>query len=93
MDRTAQHEHPVAHAREPGYGGVQVKMPVATQIVALSTVLTVPAKPPASGTLFLWPGLQPLPGGANFNPIGNGVLQPVLTWGGTCAPTASSFLS
>ncbi len=69
-----------------GYGGVQIKMPTATEIVSLHTVLTVPSKPPATGTLFLWPGLQPLPGSKNFDPIGNGVLQPVLTWGGTCAP-------
>ncbi len=73
-----------------GYGGVQVQMPTTAQIVALHTVLAVPAKPPPAGTLFLWPGLQPLPKSANFNPIGNGVLQPVLTWGGTCAPTAPS---
>jgi hypothetical protein len=57
-----------------------------TQITRLQTTLAAPAKPPASGTLFLWPGLQPLPGGENFNPIGNGVLQPVLTWGNSCAP-------
>ena len=37
---------------------------------------------------FLWPGLQPLPGGANYQPIDNGVLQPVLTWGPTCAPNS-----
>jgi hypothetical protein len=51
---------------------------------AVHTTLRVPAKPPATGTLFLWPGLQPF--GANFFPIGNGVLQPVLTWGPSCAP-------
>jgi hypothetical protein len=56
----------------------------------LHTTMTVPEKPPPSGTLFLWPGLQPLPGGKNYNPIGNGVLQPVLMWSGTCAPTAPS---
>jgi hypothetical protein len=79
-------------ARSPtpsnGFGSIQIKIPTAAQIVGLRTVLTVPAKPPPSGTLFLWPGLQPLPGSANFNPIGNGVLQPVLTWGTTCAPNA-----
>lgn len=73
-----------------GYGDVEFNISTQTQIVALHTTLTVPAKPPASGTLFLWPGLQPLPGGKDYNPIGNGVLQPVLTWGGTCAPTAPS---
>jgi hypothetical protein len=70
------------------YGAVEFNIATQTQIVGLHTTLTVPAKPPPSGTLFLWPGLQPLPGGKNYNPIGNGVLQPVLTWGGTCAPTA-----
>jgi hypothetical protein len=54
------------------------------QIVRLQTKLVVPPTPPASGTLFLWPGLQP--DGVNFEPIDNGVLQPVLTWGPSCAP-------
>jgi hypothetical protein len=70
------------------YGTVEFNISTKNQIVALRTTLTVPPKPPASGTLFLWPGLQPLPAGQNYNPIGNGVLQPVLTWGGTCAPGA-----
>lgn len=56
------------------------------QIVKLQTTMVVPPKPPPSGTLFLWPGLQPF--GANFEPIDNGVLQPVLTWGPACAPVA-----
>ncbi len=73
-----------------GYGSVQIQVPTAAQILGLHTVLAVPAAPPPSGTLFLWPGLQPLPKSTNFSPIGNGVLQPVLTWGGTCAPTAPS---
>ncbi len=72
------------------YGDVEFNISTQTQIVGLHTTMAVPAKPPASGTLFLWPGLQPLPGGKDYNPIGNGVLQPVLTWGGTCAPTAPS---
>ncbi|MGA2451375.1 MAG: hypothetical protein ABTD50_22185 [Polyangiaceae bacterium] len=71
-----------------GYGGVQIKIPTTGHIVGLHTVLTVPAKPPEAGTLFLWPGLQPLPTSVDFDPIGNGVLQPVLTWGGTCAPNS-----
>jgi hypothetical protein len=73
-----------------GSGNVEFNISTKTQIVGLHTTMTVPEKPPPSGTLFLWPGLQPLPGGKNYNPIGNGVLQPVLTWGGTCAPTAPS---
>src|SRR5262249_51794100 len=52
--------------------------------------LTVPANPTTSSTLFIWPGLEPLPGGTNYNPIGIGVLQPVLTWGTSCAPGSPS---
>jgi len=76
-----------------GYGTVEFSASTKTQILELQTTLTVPPKPNPSGTLFLWPGLQPLPGGQNYNPIGNGVLQPVLTWGGTCAPTAPNDYS
>ncbi|KAI8615912.1 hypothetical protein BC830DRAFT_1120302 [Chytriomyces sp. MP71] len=36
-------------------------------------------------TLFIWPGLQP-GYASNFLPIDNGVLQPVLTHGSSCAP-------
>jgi hypothetical protein len=56
------------------------------EIIGLTTKLTVPPLPPATGTLFLWPGLQPDTDGRNFLPIDNGVLQPVLTWGPSCAP-------
>jgi hypothetical protein len=53
------------------------------------TILTVPALPTAqSGTLFISPGIQP--GGQNYEPIENGVLEPVLTWGPSCAPGSSS---
>ena len=70
--------------RVTGYGTVLVSANSKNQIVRLQTTLVVPPQPPASGTLFLWPGLQP--NGANFEPIDNGVLQPVLTWGPSCAP-------
>lgn len=71
-----------------GYGEVNFKASTTTQIIELQTTLTVPARPSSSSTLFLWPGLEPLPGGANYNPIGVGVLQPVLTWGTSCAPNS-----
>jgi len=67
-----------------GYGTVLFSVNAKNQIVRLQTTMVVPPQPPASGTLFLWPGLQP--NGANFQPIDNGVLQPVLTWGPSCAP-------
>jgi hypothetical protein len=41
-----------------------------------------------SGTLYVWPGIQPFSNSQNFNPIGNGILQPVLSIGPTCAPGA-----
>ncbi|KAJ3277531.1 hypothetical protein HDU76_010326 [Blyttiomyces sp. JEL0837] len=63
------------------------------QFVSLRSKLLVPPVPPKPAidhvaTYFLWPGLQP---GyqdltANFQPIGNGVLQPVLTYGPACTP-------
>ena len=68
------------------YGTVYFISNTRTQIVRLQTTMIVPPKPPASGTLFLWPGLEPLSGSAHFSPIGTGVLQPVLTWGNSCAP-------
>jgi hypothetical protein len=77
-----------------GYGFVDFAASSKNQVLSLSTTLTVPSKPiQNTGTLFLWPGLQP--GGANYDPIDNGVLQPVLTWGPTCAPTSpnSSYAS
>eukprot|EP00835_Amoeboradix_gromovi_P001640 NODE_79_length_22985_cov_0.358401.p8 type:complete len:244 gc:universal NODE_79_length_22985_cov_0.358401:12450-13181(+) len=50
------------------------------------STITVPKIPPKEWkTLFLWPGLQP-GGGKNYYPIDNGVLQPVLTYGESCAP-------
>ncbi|WP_437835581.1 hypothetical protein [Sorangium sp. So ce1153] len=71
-----------------GFGFVELDVSTQNQIIALETTLTVPPSPPASGTLFLWPGLQPSPGGHNYDVLDNGVLQPVLTWGPTCAPTS-----
>ncbi|MBF6329962.1 hypothetical protein [Nocardia transvalensis] len=66
---------------------VYFKLPVDNEMVRLQTHFTVPPKLPRVGTMFLWPGLEPRPGGRNYNPIGLGVLQPVLTWGPSCAPT------
>ncbi len=73
--------------RSNDYGFVEIAASSKNQILSLTTTLAVPVKPTEnSGTLFLWPGLQP--GGANYDPIDNGVLQPVLTRGPTCAPNA-----
>ncbi len=66
-------------------GNVEFTASTQTHVTSLTTTLTVPAKPTSeNGTLFLWPGLEPL-----TQTIATlGVLQPVLTWGGTCAPGA-----
>ena len=69
-----------------GHGFVELDASPSNRIVGLETTLTVPASPPQRGTLFLWPGLQPEVGGEGYVPIGNGVLQPVLAWGTSCAP-------
>jgi hypothetical protein len=69
------------------FTGVYVPIDVSNQITNLKTSLIVPQEPPATGTLFLWPGLDPRTGGTNYMPINNGVLQPVLTWGPSCAPS------
>jgi Putative Ig domain len=65
--------------------------PSNNQYLGYSTSITVPPLPTVPTTsgaaLFLWPGLDPLPSGVMYNPIGNGVLQPVLTFGPSCAPT------
>ena len=59
------------------------------EITRLQTSFIVPPEQPdvRSGVIFLWPGLESRPGAKNFEPIDNGVLQPVLTWGYSCAPT------
>ena len=75
----------LAHAPPETFTGIVFRARPPNAITALKTTLTVPDEPPATGTLFLWPGLQPHRAGAHFRPIDNGVLQPVLTWGPSCA--------
>ena len=71
--------------------GVVYQAVVGSQLVGLSTQLAVPSEPAKRGTLFLWPGVQPDTGALNYLPISNGVLQPVLTWGPSCAPGHRRF--
>ena len=71
------------------YAAVKWVVAGTTQLVGLWTTMIVPAKPAAmSGTLYVWPGIQPFSDSQNFYPIGNGILQPVLSLGPTCAPGA-----
>lgn len=69
-----------------GNGNVQFMVTADNQILRMRTTLEVPGKPNGTTTLFLWPGLEPVQGSDHYTPIGTGVLQPVLTWGGSCAP-------
>ena len=77
-----------ANATVNSYGFVRLAVASNNKIVELDTTMVVPETPDPSGTLFLWPGLQPVMGGANYSALDNGVLQPVLTWGSTCAPSS-----
>jgi hypothetical protein len=58
-------------------------------ITSLKTTLLVPKKPTVMQVLFIWPGLQ-CNNGQDPARIGNGILQPVLTWGPSCAPKRPS---
>jgi hypothetical protein len=69
------------------YGAVKYLLPASNEIVDFKTVLAVPKTPTMMGTLFIWPGLQSN-GGKDPARLGNGILQPVLTWGHSCAPGA-----
>lgn len=75
-------------ARKQGSGGTNLQTSGTVEILSFHAVMKVPSKPtPTRGTLFLWPGLQPL---KSDSTIGYGVLQPVLTWGSSCAPGSLS---
>lgn len=77
--------------RTAGYGNTSLQTSGTVEFVSARSTMIVPAVPaPTRGTLFLWPGLQPL---RSDGVIGYGVLQPVLTWGTSCAPGGTSRLS
>ncbi|GAB0105338.1 hypothetical protein JMUB6875_43160 [Nocardia sp. JMUB6875] len=62
--------------------------PTPNGITGLQTNFVVPPEPTAKqGTVYIWPGLQPLSTGENYDRMGNGVLQPILAWtdGGGCS--------
>jgi hypothetical protein len=75
-------------ARE--FAGLKYLARTPNQITSFKTTLVVPKTPTARQTLFIWPGLQSRDGAADPGRVGNGVLQPVLTWGGSCAPKRPS---
>lgn len=73
------------------FAGVKFLARSPNEIVSFKTTLVVPETPSARQTLFIWPGLQSRDGAADPGRIGNGVLQPVLTWGPSCAPKMPSM--
>lgn len=72
------------------FAGVKYLARTPNEIVSFKTTLVVPKTPTAKQTLFIWPGLQSRDGAADPGRVGNGVIQPVLTWGGSCAPKQPS---
>jgi hypothetical protein len=70
------------------YSGVKMLIRSPNAVLSFKTTLQVPKPPTQRQTLFVWPGLQSRDGAADPGRVGNGVLQPVLTWGGSCAPKA-----
>ncbi|HTU60552.1 MAG TPA: hypothetical protein VMF89_19005 [Polyangiales bacterium] len=75
---------------------IMMIVPAPNTVSRFVTTLHVPKQPSSRSTLFIWPGLQHS-GGADPGRVGNGVLQPVLTWGPSCArsapPSATSYSS
>jgi hypothetical protein len=77
--------------RKQGSGETDFQTSGSVEILSVHTIMKVPSKPsPSQGTLFLWPGLQPLQMDMT---VGYGVLQPVLAWGVSCAPGSPSGYS
>lgn len=77
------------------YGALKYLAPSGVQILSLKTTMVVPTVPTQKQTLFIWPALQnrAAPDPAR---VGNGILQPVLTWGGSCntkVPSAKEYYS
>ena len=66
---------------------VMMIVPAPNTVSRFVTTLHVPKQPSSRSTLFIWPGLQHS-GGADPGRVGNGVLQPVLTWGPSCSRSA-----
>jgi hypothetical protein len=83
----------VTSSRVSGPGSIEYDVDAPNVFTGLRTTLAVPAKPAPNGQIFLWSGIQPTPNGMNFQPIGNGALLPVLTWGPSCVPDAPASYS
>jgi hypothetical protein len=71
-----------------GAGLIEYDVKASNVFTGLRTTLVVPATPEPNGPVFVWPGIQPAPSGPSFEPIGNGALMSVLSWGTACAAEA-----
>jgi hypothetical protein len=69
------------------YAVIMFNLPAPNKVSRFQTILPAPKLPTQRNTLFIWPGLQHS-GGSDPGRVGNGVLQPVLTWGPSCSPKA-----
>lgn len=84
----------VTSGRMSGPGLIEYDVDAPNVFTALRTTVMVPAEPPPDGPIFIWSGMQPTPNGMNYQPIGNGGLMPVLTWGtSACAQDAPASYS
>jgi hypothetical protein len=83
----------VTSGRVSGPGLIEYAVDAPNVFIALRTTLAVPAEPPPDGHIFIWPGVQPTPHGMNFQPIGNGAVLSVLTWGPLCPSDAPASYS
>jgi len=71
-----------------GAGMIEYDVNGSNVFTGLRTTLVVPATPEPNGPVYVWPGIQPAPSGSSFQPIGNGALMSVLTWGAVCSADA-----
>jgi hypothetical protein len=76
-----------------GAGLIEYDIHGSNVFTGLRTTLVVPAKPEPTGQVYVWPGIQPTPNGSNFQPIGNGALMGVLTWGAVCTMESAASYS
>jgi hypothetical protein len=74
-----------------GLIGYDVSLP--NVFTRLRTTLAVPAEPAPNGQIYVWSGIQPAQNGVSFQPIGNGALMSVLTWGALCPSDAPASYS
>ena len=76
-----------------GAGLIEYDIKASNVFTGLRTTLIVPAVPEPTGQVYVWPGIQPTPTGSMFQPIGNGALMSVLSWGALCSPDAPATYS